>query len=124
MARLIDADALNQKCIETKIVEVFPYWKQLPFNVKSAMIEYAQAVKDIIQNAPTVDAQPVHGRWVYHMHFEDESKRDDFDVVCSHCGDFLVSCYDAEEAEIFRRDYGWCPKCGAKMDGGEEHDGE
>lgn len=112
MARLIDADALAEEI--TKVKRCINSGNS---DYLTGYISALSGVEGLIAYQPSVDAQPVvHGRWVYHMAFDDESKRDDFDVVCSHCGDFLVSCYDAEEAEIFRRDYGWCSKCGAKMD--------
>ena len=57
--RLIDADALEQHCKNTKIIELFPEWKGFPYEMKIALIRYGNAWKEIIQNTPTVDAVEV-----------------------------------------------------------------
>lgn len=58
-----------------------------------------------IKEAPTINAEPVrYGKW----------KQDGDDIICSECGhafNVIDNC-----TELF--DY--CPKCGAKMDGGEK----
>lgn len=65
-----------------------------------------------IEDAPTVDAEPVrHGRWIAH------STELCWDV-CSVCG---TGCKRREEdngADV-QYNYHYCPWCGAKMDGGE-----
>ena len=80
-----------------------------------------ETAKEIITNAPTIDAVPVvHGEWVV-----DECDTTDdapnyswIDFHCSECN----TDYGLEEGQ-----YGWCryekipyqfcPNCGAKMDG-------
>lgn len=57
--RLIDADVLEQHCKNTKIIELFPEWKDFPYEMKIALIRYGNAWKEIIQNTPTVDAVEV-----------------------------------------------------------------
>ncbi len=53
-------------------------------------------VFDFIDNAPTIEADPVrHGEW--------------FGTVCSACGESTSFYYDCT----------FCPSCGAKMDGGD-----
>ncbi len=97
MPRLIDANALIS---------------QYPKNVFTAQIDYAQGMRDVIddiQNAPTVDAvEVVHGRW----EFSHTTTVEKYDVVkCSNCGHeaFAIANYVK---------YGhYCPNCGAKMDG-------
>lgn len=70
-----------------------------------------------INKAPAIDTEPVrHACWMYEISFEDESKRDDFDVTCTGCG-ALFGAESRDDAEIIimgRWDY--CPFCGAKMD--------
>lgn len=58
--RQIDADTLHGKAVRTKINEVFPDWTNLSANVKSAVIRYARAWRQLIEETPTVD-QP---RWI------------------------------------------------------------
>ena len=57
------------------------------------------------------DIQPVqHGRWIT----EDEYYVDDT-YICSACGyEFIITDGDLESNEL-----NYCPKCGAKMDGGK-----
>lgn len=98
--RLIDADALREK--------VVPYTLE-----KGCVIGrhsgIADAILELIDNAPTIDAEPVrHGKW------EEEDERSaykDFLVSCSVCGAFL----DERKKEHFR----YCYNCGAKMNGGD-----
>ena len=64
---------------------------------------------ELIEDAPTVDATPVvHGRWTIGSY-----RPAAFPYCCSNCKAF------------HRARYGYCPSCGAKMDGkdGEHHDG-
>ena len=58
-----------------------------------------------IKKVPTVDAAPVvHGRWV---------KSPDGYIHCSHC--------DRRRGAVQDR---FCGRCGARMDGGEEHEAD
>lgn len=61
-----------------------------------------------IEIIPAVDAAPVvHGRW-------EEKKEHMGYVCCSVCN----GCY-VDKAWIFDTKWGWCPQCGARMDGGK-----
>ncbi len=61
----------------------------------------------IIDNIPTVDAvEVVHGRWVEHMPNVYE---------CTACHTWYGNYGGCDE-------WGYCPNCGAKMDGGNEDD--
>jgi DNA-directed RNA polymerase subunit RPC12/RpoP len=69
----------------------------------------------IIDNAPTIEAEPVkHGKWncYYDEDFDSEV------IECSKCGERFLSVL--EDAEYFMTNC--CPNCGARMDG--EEDGE
>lgn len=69
---------------------------------------------DRINRQPAVDAEPVrHGRWMWDILFEDENRRDDFDVKCSACGALFSAC-DRQEAKNVM-EWNYCI-CGAKMD--------
>lgn len=55
-----------------------------------------------VASFPAADVAPVvHGRWVYH---------DDGVITCSECG-------NAESSDSY-----YCRYCGAKMDGGADHE--
>lgn len=83
--RLIDADAL---------LERESYFADRDFITP----EYDDTLRDIIDRAPAVDAEPVHhGRWI--------------DDNCSECGQYV---YHGDA-----RNY--CPNCGARMDGGKDN---
>ena len=78
-----------------------------------AEIEAVQA--DYIGRLPAADVAPVvHGKWV-HSRYDRSSGQ--FDVVkCSRCG------LQAYAMAYHVRDGNYCPKCGARMDGGNEDD--
>lgn len=67
-------------------------------------------ISDMIDDAPTIYAEPVrHGQWI--------EIRDKYNYLigmkCSECGRRVRNCGE-----------NYCPKCGAKMDGGKENDCE
>ena len=78
-----------------------------------AEIEAVQA--DYIERLPAADVAPVvHGKWV-HSRYDRSSEQ--FDVVkCSRCG------LEAYAMAYHVRDGNYCPRCGARMDGGNEDD--
>lgn len=89
MPRLIDADALP--VYRVKILHAF------------GIIEGNVIFPEHIENAPTIDAEPVrHGRWIY--------KPDGW--YCSACDKRAMV-----DAVGFAK---YCCRCGAKMDGGAE----
>lgn len=103
--RLIDADALQD--LEEMEYIYFSSPVGVPFY-------QANAVWDVIENAPTIEAEPVkHARWK-------KSKKEkmycdwemngwfDYPEICTNCG------YDATEYGMGVGNY--CPNCGAKMD--------
>lgn len=89
------------------------------FSDDSQEISYLQAAKVLreVSDAPTVDAVPVvHGRW-------DDSGRYTFPggstaVRCTNCGCALT------ESEYRLNNWNYCPVCGAKMDGGADHEAD
>ena len=90
--RLIDADALIHRLLNTKIVA-------------ANLFQYANAVTNMIGDAPTIEAEPVrHGYW------ENANGRPKTYIrKCSVCG---------KEAYFCGRgcSYKYCPNCGAKLD--------
>lgn len=61
-----------------------------------------ERVKSYIQKLPAADVQEVkHGFW------EEGKIRGQFALICSEC--------ECDAGVIY--DYGYCPNCGAKMDG-------
>lgn len=96
--RLIDADALWDKVLEhTKDGDVI---HRIP--------------PDFIDNAPTVDAEPVrHGRW--------DNIPNTYMTVASKFGSYsgyATSCSACREVNPNAYKTNYCPNCGAKMDGG------
>lgn len=73
------------------------------------------ARKDELAAIPAADVAPVvHGRW-------DDSGRYTFPsgdtaVRCTNCGCALT------EIEYHLNNWNYCPNCGAKMDGGADHE--
>lgn len=86
MPRLIDADAFEVVTAQ---------------GVSMDFADGMQYVLEMLDNAPTIEAEPVrHGRFV--------------DGECENCG-WFGDCVDVPF-------YNYCPKCGAKMDGAEPDD--
>ena len=95
--RLIDASELEARFHETKMIEIFPYWKELNFDTQCELVRFGKALKKMMQNAPTVDAvEVVHGRWEYYSTTMME---------CSNC-----------KRHTARHRFKYCPHCGAVME--------
>ncbi len=89
--------------------------------------EFIEAVKDIpmwgsaaamlADSIPAADVAPVvHGRWI-HSRYEDCSEQ--FELVkCSQCN------HEAYAMAIYVHGGNYCPNCGAKMDGGADHEAD
>ena len=83
---LIDADTL------WKVFENAGWWDNADRDV----------AQDLLDKAPTVDAEPVrHGHWIPTRHYMYSTK-------CSVCG------------KVWGTESPHCPSCGAKMDGKAE----
>ena len=103
MARLIDADALSEH------IKGLPTWFEDGGGMWSCLDGYPNGLFDpediisSIENAPTVDAEPVvHGHWVKHNFLGHEQ------YACSEC--------QTLGSPQWKR----CPVCETKMDGGNE----
>ena len=91
--RLIDADKIQ--------------WKLYPNDYGETNDDYVE--KCDIDNMPTVDAVPVvHGRW-RPGRFNLETGN--YEEQCTRCRNFSKECGKP-----------YCPNCGAKMDGGADHE--
>lgn len=96
--RLIDAEALKKAFEGTVCIEPMPY----------------AFVKQIIDNAPTVEIKRPQGEWVEKV----ETKQlghgwlTTHEIVCSVCGG------SGENDENIPQCWKFCPNCGADMRGG------
>jgi len=113
MTRLIDADELQEKLKPHKdsMEETsLQTWKQI----------WGDECK-YIDEAPTID--PVmHGHWVDRNDelFIRERTREYVHItteVCSNCKELIIHAWTFGYVE-----YKYCPKCGAKMDGGKDNE--
>lgn len=96
--RLIDADALLENA------KKYVYQSDMATTIALGIAE------TWIKDAPTVDAAPArHGLW------EEKMEHAGY-VCCSVCHD----CY-VEKEWLLNLKWGWCPQCGARMDGGDNH---
>lgn len=67
--------------------------------------------KRLLADMPAADVAPVvHGRW------EQDA---DGDWYCTNCDEVVAICESGRE-RTYRKPY--CPNCGAKMDGGADHE--
>lgn len=98
MPRYIDAELLESKYREGTD-------PQDPYS------EIAYLLPEDVESIPTADVEPVrHGRWISNIAFFGENY-----FECSRCG------YDIGDdiPKYIKKEFEYCPSCGAKMDGGE-----
>ena len=94
--RLIDANAVQAKIEKTM-------FKLIANQAKAELAAALSYVTDIIEETPTIDAEPVvHGHWAKHNFLGHEQ------FACSEC--------QTLGSPQWKR----CPVCEAKMDGGNE----
>lgn len=100
MPRLIDADALLSSFDVRKVVE---------YDESGCGMDYKAVPVEAIENASTIDAEPVqHGRWIDMQ--EDDATEGMW--RCSACGsDQYFDIMTPVECGAY-----YCPNCGAKMD--------
>lgn len=118
--RLIDADALykamqdaeelaKRRVLDTESTLPYPTNLNPAYTRYLAQMDERTKAKEMVADAPTVDAVPVrHGRWI-----GGEIGK------CSACG------HKGCSSDIWNTgDVMFCPNCGAKMDGedGDSHD--
>lgn len=101
MPRLIDADALSQKWQDVL--------KEKADEKDSVAYQTFELFIDRLKDEPTIEAEPVrHRTWVIKTHDDGYGA---YQVKhCPDCDRGLPVEYDAD----------YCPKCGAKMDGGKK----
>lgn len=108
--RLGDLDALLEK-VQFRI--------PCDSEVAAIVNECVKITKHLIENAPTIDAEPVrHAKILYNVAIEKEEccgykKRKGFVLQKYTCS----SCYTSIPGESK-----FCMECGAKLDGGTEND--
>ena len=72
-------------------------------------LEMYAKLLSVVNDAPTVDAEPVrHGKWIHNKWSE---MRHDYD--CSLCGCRITG---VDPFSLSATAYYYCPECGAKMD--------
>ena len=76
----------------------------------SGILGDESCIKDYIDNAPTVEAEPIsHGRNITTEHPADE-------FICSECGIYLTDFLRIEDTACYEYTMKYCSNCGAKMD--------
>lgn len=99
--RLIDANAL------IKVLSEQTFCCAENTAVKKSVEAALKYCNDIIEAAPTIEAEPVkHGRWIF------GSSNTSSWMKCSEC----LKSQSGQTAT-----FSYCPNCGAKMDGGAEN---
>ena len=97
--RLIDANALLKE-IEDWHDSLGGTMNPADWGIQNVL----QSVMDYINEAEDIDAVPVvHGRWMWEGRFK----------ACSECGTYI----DWDNT-LGANHWRYCPRCGAKMDGG------
>lgn len=77
------------------------------------------SVRKMIEEAPAIDAAPVvHGLWTPGEDEDpEEADYDHYNWTCSACHEEICYIDPTPQKHLPR----YCPNCGARMDGGEEH---
>ena len=106
MPRYIDADALRKKILNTRFAVCY----DLPWNrwwIKKS-IGVVNKILEIIKEFPSADVEEVrHGEWIYRDAIEDLFPADS-----------TKECNQCHARQNLFCDNEYCPRCGAKMDGG------
>ena len=113
MPRMIDADVLLSQVKRSR--EKNPYTGAMLGSLNAVYDFTHRDVLNLINSAPTIDAEPVrHGWWIDMQ--EDDATEGMW--RCSECGsDRYFDIFTPEEAGCY-----YCPNCGAKMDEEVQHD--
>lgn len=69
--------------------------------------QFKKAFTELINDVPTIEAEPKHGRWI---------KKDGDFWECSECGQRIFSMSKQDREEFHK----WCGRCGARMNEVEE----
>ena len=103
---LISREALMQELEQRHLDDVFikrdlPPMRKMSLECNRALKTQGDAIRDVINGLPVVDAEPVrHGEWIY---------QDDEIMSCKTCSLCRCESFDLDGAN-------YCPYCGAKMD--------
>ena len=98
--RLIDAD------------EIMPSLRLLWILGGVSFGEGVKRAEEIINNAPTIEAEPVqHGRWL-----DDNRRPKSSRFVCSVCGEVAYYPQNHRGDQPRACGYLYCPNCGARME--------
>ena len=111
MAEYIEREALMKKAIEEKrfVFQMEDLLKQ-EIVVKTVYKDFF----DFIKSIPAADVAPVrHGRWIFEP---------DGGTRCSECNKRVRDVTGGLNAPVDLSELPYCPKCGAKMDGGESNE--
>ena len=83
-------------------------------------IEYAYAAEQLLDEIPAADVAPVvRGRWVHITRYNEGERMIE---TCSRCRNRGEVRSIRTEFGIWEIDSPRCPNCGAKMDGGDNHE--
>lgn len=114
--RLIDANALRKRMFNYYSCVDENSRKEYYRGVTLMSYEVADLIEDCIDDAPTVDAEPVvHGHWKEYSHSALVRWKDGEPVWADRS---VFRCSRCDFGTIAKHNY--CPRCGAKMDGGND----
>ena len=105
---LISRKALIEDLSKKLMVDVFPNWEDLNFDLKYNIGKLGEAFKREIKAAPAVDAEPVrHGKYEFIG----------MGIMAGTRRLYFGTCSECKERIIFESEHkNYCPNCRAKMD--------
>ena len=111
--RLIDAKDFELRVSQRCMTEVFPNWEELPKEVQDMICKHGKYLGKLLETQPTVDAAPVvHSQWDT-VAYERHRTISAYSHSCPECKYVY--------GDIKFKGHNYCPNCGAKMDGGNDH---
>ncbi len=111
---------INKENISYKLEKELSLYATCPDKISKIKARLVKKIKEDIDNTPAANVEEVkHGHNATSMHPVDE-------FLCSVCGfccaDYTETKYDDDGDYTYscECEFDYCPKCGAKMDGGVE----
>lgn len=97
------------------MAEYIDRWALLEEFSKTKLYKLSGQFERLIRQAPSVDvAEVIHGEWTW----KQGAAEDEYCCICSNCKSECYGYYDDEDDNYIYVRSEYCPRCGAKMDGG------
>ena len=105
--RPIDGNALLEK---------MQYRLPVEDDISEAVSRCARISRKLVERMPTLDVvTEIHGYWIDGYGMDNSGKKTYDSIDCSECDSIFK--IESHDRAYWKERFGWCPFCGAKMDG-------